>query len=88
MDKVEGRGVRDLVEVLKRAIPSNIFAAALEVQLLALVFVGVVFGYFMSRLNGPAGRHSTAVLGRPARPHDSDYDVDHAVCSHRRVCAW
>ena len=55
MDKVEGRGIRDLVEVLKRAIPSNIFAAALEVQLLALVFVGVVFGYFMSRLNGPAG---------------------------------
>ena len=55
MDKVERRGVRDLVEVLKRTIPSNIFAAALEVQLLALVFVGVVFGYFMSRLNGPAG---------------------------------
>ena len=55
MDKVEGRGIRDLVEVLKRTIPSNIFAAALEVQLLALVFVGVVFGYFMSRLNGPAG---------------------------------
>ena len=55
MDKVEGRGLRDLVEVLKRAIPSNIFAAALEVQLLALVFVGVVFGYFTARLNGPAG---------------------------------
>jgi len=55
MDKVEGRGVQDLIEVLKRTIPSNIFAAALEVQLLALVFVGVVFGYFMARLNGPAG---------------------------------
>ena len=55
MDKVEGRGTGDLLEVIKRAVPSNIFQAALEVQLLALIFVGVVFGYFMSRLNGPAG---------------------------------
>ncbi len=55
MDKVEGRGVGDLVEVIKRAVPSNIFQAALEVQLLALIFVGVVFGYFMSRLQGPGG---------------------------------
>ena len=55
MDKVEGRGVGDLIEVLKRAVPSNIFQAALEVQLLALIFVGIVFGYFMSRLRGPAG---------------------------------
>ena len=55
MDKVEGRGVGDLLEVIKRAVPSNIFQAALEVQLLALIFVGVVFGYFMSRLKGPAG---------------------------------
>ena len=55
MEKVEGRGVGDLVEVIKRAVPSNIFQAALEVQLLALIFVGVVFGYFMSRLKGPGG---------------------------------
>ncbi|MCY4565883.1 MAG: dicarboxylate/amino acid:cation symporter [Gammaproteobacteria bacterium] len=55
MDRVEGRGTGDLVEVIKRAVPSNIFEAALEVQLLALIFVGVVFGYFMSRLKGPAG---------------------------------
>ena len=55
MAKVEGRGIADLVEVLKRLVPSNILQAALEVQLLALIFVGVVFGYFMSRLQGPAG---------------------------------
>lgn len=55
MDRVEGRGAGDLLEVIKRAVPSNIFQAALEVQLLALIFVGVVFGYFMSRLQGPAG---------------------------------
>ena len=55
MDKVEGRGAGDLLEVIRRAVPSNIFQAALEVQLLALIFVGVVFGYFMSRLQGPPG---------------------------------
>ena len=55
MEKVEGRGAGDLLEVIKRAVPSNILQAALEVQLLALIFVGVVFGYFMSRLKGPAG---------------------------------
>ena len=55
MERVEGRGTGDLLEVIRRAVPSNIFQAALEVQLLALIFVGVVFGYFMSRLNGPAG---------------------------------
>ena len=55
MNKVEGRGVGDLVEVIRRAIPSNVFQAAVEVQLLALIFVSVVFGYFMSRLQGPAG---------------------------------
>ena len=55
MEKVEGRGAGDLLEVIKRAVPSNIFQAALETQLLALIFVGVVFGFFMSRLKGPAG---------------------------------
>lgn len=60
MNKVEGRGAGDLVEVIKRAVPSNIFQAALEVQLLALIFFGIVFGYFMSRLQGPAGE----TLGR------------------------
>ncbi len=55
MGKVEGRGVADLVDVIARAVPSNIFEAALEVQLLALIFVGVVFGYFLSRLDGPGG---------------------------------
>ena len=32
MGKVEGRGVADLVDVIARAVPSNIFEAALEVQ--------------------------------------------------------
>ena len=56
MDKVEGREARDLIDVIARAIPANIFEAAVETQLLALIFVGVVFGYFMSRMTGPAAQ--------------------------------
>ena len=55
MGRVEGRSAADLVGIISRAIPPNIFMAAAEAQLLALIFVGVVFGYFMSRLSGPAG---------------------------------
>ena len=55
LGKVEGRTAGDLIGIISRAIPANIFVAAAEAQLLALIFVGVVFGYFMSRLTGPAG---------------------------------
>ena len=55
LDKVEGRTAGDLIGIISRAIPPNIFAAAAETQLLALIFVGVVFGYFMSKLKGSVG---------------------------------
>ena len=50
--RVEGRGAGDLINVVSRAIPPNIFEAAANTELLALIFVSVVFGYFMSRLKG------------------------------------
>ncbi len=53
--KVEGHTSGSLIGVIARAIPSNIFAAAAETQLLALIFVGVVFGFFMSKLEGAPG---------------------------------
>ena len=52
MERVEGRSTGDLIAIIERAIPANIFQAASETQLLALIFVGVVFGYFMSKLTG------------------------------------
>ena len=55
MASVEGRSAADLIGVISRAIPSNILEAAVETQLLALIFVGVVFGYFLSKLKGSAG---------------------------------
>ena len=51
--RVEGRDAGDLVEVISRAVPDNIFAAAVNMELLALIFFSVVFGYFMARLTGP-----------------------------------
>lgn len=42
-----------LVEIIKRAIPPNILVAASnERNLLAIIFFGAVFGFFMSRLTG------------------------------------
>ncbi len=52
MASVEGRTMADLIGIISRAIPPNIFEAAAETQLLALIFVGVVFGYFLSKLTG------------------------------------
>ena len=52
IDKVGDRGAGDLISILARAIPPNMFAAAVEAQLLALIFIGVVFGFFMSKLEG------------------------------------
>ena len=51
--EVEGRGFADLVRVFRRAIPDNVFAAAANAELLALIFVSVLFGYFAGRLPMP-----------------------------------
>ena len=55
LNSVEGRGAGDLVHVISRAIPPNVVEAAANTELLALIFVSVVFGYFMSRMNNSAG---------------------------------
>lgn len=49
---VEGRGAGDLIGILSRAVPPNVFAAAANTELLALIFVSVLFGCFMARLEG------------------------------------
>ncbi len=50
---VEGRGFGDLIGVLRRAVPDNVFAAAANAELLALIFASVLFGYFAGRLPKP-----------------------------------
>lgn len=49
-EKVEGRGVGDIVGVVLSIVPPNIFAAAVEGQMLGLIFFSLLFGYFMTRV--------------------------------------
>jgi Na+/H+-dicarboxylate symporter len=48
--KVEGRGTGDVVQVFLRMVPTNVFAAAADGQMLGLIFFSLLFGYFMTRI--------------------------------------
>jgi proton glutamate symport protein len=49
-DSVSERGANDIVNVLLRAVPPNIVAAAANGQMLGIIFFCLLFGYFMTRL--------------------------------------
>ena len=51
--KVEGRGLADVVNIFKQMVPPNIVAAAAQGQMLGLIFFSLVFGYFMTRIGEP-----------------------------------
>ena len=48
--KVEGKGAGDVAEVFLRMVPPNIAQAAVEGQMLGIIFFAMLFGYFMTRL--------------------------------------
>ncbi len=48
--KVGGKGVGDVAEVFLRMIPPNIVEAAVEGNMLGLIFFAILFGYFMTHL--------------------------------------
>lgn len=51
MDKVEGRGAGDIVEVLLRMFPANIVSAAADNgQLLGVIVFSILFGLFIGQL--------------------------------------
>lgn len=51
--RVEGRSWWDLVQIIVRAVPPNIFDALTNNSgLLAIIFVAVVFGFFTTKLTG------------------------------------
>lgn len=51
MDKVEGRGSSDMVNIFIRMVPPNIIKAATDNgQLLGLIVFSLLFGYFISKL--------------------------------------
>ncbi|MDD3761994.1 MAG: dicarboxylate/amino acid:cation symporter [Nevskiales bacterium] len=50
LDKVENRGGSDLVGVILRMVPPNLVKAAVENEMLGLIFFSLLFGYFAARL--------------------------------------
>jgi Na+/H+-dicarboxylate symporter len=52
VEKVEGRSASDITEIFIRMVPTNIVAAAAQGQMLGLIFFGLLFGYYMTRIEG------------------------------------
>ena len=65
-EKVDGaidqadKGLQGLIEIFHRMVPQNLFKAATEGQLLGLIFFGLLFGFFISRLKPEARETQTA----------------------------
>jgi Na+/H+-dicarboxylate symporter len=49
--QVEGRGVGDVANVFLRMVPPNIVKAAVDGQMLGIIFFAILFGYFMTHLD-------------------------------------
>ena len=45
-------GMKGILEIFQRMIPQNLFKAAVEGQLLGLIFFSLLFGFFIARLPG------------------------------------
>ena len=54
-DKVAGRSASDLTDVFLSMVPPNIVQAAANGQMLGLIFFSLLFGYFMTRIDGERG---------------------------------
>jgi Na+/H+-dicarboxylate symporter len=51
LQKTEGKGAADIVDVFLRMVPTNIVHAAANGQLLGLIFFSLLFGFFMTRIH-------------------------------------
>lgn len=56
VDRVGDKGAADIAEVLLRMVPPNIVTAAANGQMLGLIFFSLIFGYFISKLEGGPAR--------------------------------
>ena len=50
LDKVEGHGAGDFLDVFLRMFPANIVKAAADGQMLGLITFGILFGFFMLKI--------------------------------------
>ncbi|MEJ2128107.1 MAG: dicarboxylate/amino acid:cation symporter [Woeseiaceae bacterium] len=48
---VAGKGPGDVAKVFQRMVPPNIIKAAVEGQMLGIIFFAILFGYFMTKLD-------------------------------------
>jgi Na+/H+-dicarboxylate symporter len=48
---VAGKGPGDVAKIFQRMVPPNIVAAAVEGQMLGIIFFAILFGYFMTHLS-------------------------------------
>jgi Na+/H+-dicarboxylate symporter len=48
---VAGKGPGDVAKVFQRMVPPNIVKAAVEGQMLGIIFFAILFGYFMTKLD-------------------------------------
>src|SRR5512143_2861375 len=51
--KVEGKGTAELAGIFLRLVPANVVAAAADGQMLGLIFFCMLFGFFMTKIDGP-----------------------------------
>jgi len=51
LDQVAHHNMSDIVQVFLRMVPTNVFAAAAKGEMLSLIFFGLLFGFFMTRLD-------------------------------------
>ncbi|MDH3546417.1 MAG: dicarboxylate/amino acid:cation symporter, partial [Gammaproteobacteria bacterium] len=49
-ETVRGTGLGDVAQIFLRMVPPNIFKAAVEGQMLGIIFFAILFGYFMTHL--------------------------------------
>ncbi len=50
-NRVAGKGPGDVAMIFQRMVPPNVVAAAVEGQMLGLIFFAILFGYFMTHLS-------------------------------------
>ena len=50
-ESVAGKGPGDVAKVFQRMVPPNIGKAAVEGQMLGIIFFAILFGYFMTKLD-------------------------------------
>ena len=56
IQKVEGKGAGDIVDVFLRMVPVNIFNAATNNgQMLGVIFFSLLFGFFLTKIDEPQG---------------------------------